>query len=200
MIDLSCLETIADGLAENGYVVVDDFLLPLEVDRILRLDEFNDVSLHFAKAGIGKNADKKIIESIRGDYIRWIDRDHAPAPLEPYLHNLDQLAAFVNQSFYLGLKDFEVHLAVYPAGGFYKRHLDQFKRDSHRKLSVICYLNKDWTPNQGGALRMYTPMGTVDVFPEAGKFVCFRSDQIEHEVLQATRTRISITGWLLDRR
>jgi SM-20-related protein len=28
--------------------------------------------------------------------------------------------------------------------------------------------------------------------------VCFRSDQIEHEVLPATRERLSLTGWMLD--
>jgi SM-20-related protein len=98
----------------------------------------------------------------------------------------------------LSLKDVEVHMTVYPAGSFYKRHLDQFKQDDHRKLSVICYLNNDWKEEHGGQLRMYLNDRSIDVLPTAGRLVIFRSDQIEHEVLPATRPRLSITGWVLD--
>jgi SM-20-related protein len=63
---------------------------------------------------------------------------------------------------------------------------------------VICYLNENWEENHGGQLRMHLPSGELDVFPTAGTMVCFRSDQIEHEVLPATRERRSITGWMLD--
>jgi SM-20-related protein len=38
----------------------------------------------------------------------------------------------------------------------------------------------------------------VDFLPLAGRLVCFRSDQIEHEVIAATRERRSLTGWMLD--
>jgi SM-20-related protein len=89
-------------------------------------------------------------------------------------------------------------MTIYPEGSFYKRHLDQFNRDDHRKLSVICYLNENWLENHGGQLRIYPDNQAIDFFPIAGRLVCFRSDQIEHEVLPATRTRLSITGWILD--
>jgi SM-20-related protein len=90
-------------------------------------------------------------------------------------------------------------MTVYPEGSFYKRHLDQFKKDDHRKLSVILYLNADWKDEQGGQLRMHLPDGPKDFLPLAGRLVIFRSDEIEHEVLPATRERLSITGWVLDR-
>jgi len=83
-------------------------------------------------------------------------------------------------------------------GTFYKRHLDQFKKDDHRKLSVICYLNKNWKASEGGQLRIYVSGAELDILPVAGRFVCFRSDQLEHEVLPATRERWSLTGWILD--
>jgi SM-20-related protein len=89
-------------------------------------------------------------------------------------------------------------MTVYPPGSFYKRHLDQFRKDDHRKLSVICYLNEDWHEEHGGQLRMYLPEETVDFLPLAGRLVCFRSDQIEHEVIAGTRERRSLTGWMLD--
>ena len=154
--------------------------------------------LQFKKAGIGKSQEKQINEAIRGDYIQWIKPESAEPPLQVYLTKLSELIAFVNQNLYLSLKDFEVHQTIYPIGTFYKRHLDQFKKEDHRKLSVICYLNSDWKESDGGQLRIYLGNEIKDVLPLAGRLVCFRSDLLEHEVLPATRERLSITGWLLD--
>lgn len=195
----SQLNQLADSVAENGYAVIDDFLSKHEIDSILALDGFKNGLLHFKKAGIGKNQEKRINEAIRGDYILWIDPNNAEPPLLTYLDKLKQVIAFVNQSLFLSLKDCEVHQTIYPIGSFYKRHLDQFKKDDHRKLSVICYLNKDWKEADGGQLRMCLGNESKDIFPLAGRLVCFRSDLLEHEVLPATRERLSLTGWLIDR-
>ena len=191
-------DQIADGLADQGYAVVDNFLTASEVGDILASDEFTNGLAHFRKAGIGKQQDLQINEAIRGDYIQWLDRSTASAPMMVYLNRLGELIQFLNRSLYLSMKDYEVHLTIYPIGTFYKRHLDQFKKDDHRKLSVICYLNREWETNHGGQLRMHLPLDSIDILPEAGRLVCFRSDQIEHEVLPATRERMSLTGWILD--
>jgi SM-20-related protein len=188
-------ETIANGLADEGYAIIDAFLSPAEVKQILSLKVFTDGLLR--KAGIGKE-NKQVNEAIRGDSIFWIDKETAQPPLKVYLTRLDELRTFLNQGLYLSLKDYEVHLVSYPAGAFYKRHLDQFKSDDHRKLSAIVYLNENWREEQGGQLRMYLNDCSKDFFPLAGRLICFRSDLIEHEVLPATRERLSITGWLLD--
>ncbi|MFN6090042.1 MAG: 2OG-Fe(II) oxygenase [Cyclobacteriaceae bacterium] len=195
----SQLNKLADQIAENGFAVIDDFLSNEEIDRILALQGFKNGLLQFKKAGIGKNQDKQINEAIRGDYIQWIDPNNAEPPLLTYLGKLEQMIAFVNQSLFLSLKDCEVHQTIYPIGSFYKRHLDQFKKDDHRKLSVICYLNKDWKEADGGQLRMFIGHESKDVLPVAGRLVCFRSDLLEHEVLPATRERLSLTGWLIDK-
>lgn len=194
----SHFESIADGIAENGFAIIDDFLSDIEVKEIVELPYFKDHEQHFKKAGIGKNKDLQINEAIRGDYILWLDKNSAPPPAMTYLNRLNDLIQFLNRSLYLSLKDYEIHMTVYPIGTFYKRHLDQFKKDDHRKLSVICYLNKDWKPEHGGQLRIYTDEKTIDVLPAAGKLVCFRSDLLEHEVLPAIRERYSLTGWMLD--
>ncbi|MBI3218867.1 MAG: 2OG-Fe(II) oxygenase [Bacteroidetes bacterium] len=192
------LNQLADGIAEDGYSIVDGFLSQEEVKNIQELDGFKNGLLQFKKAGIGKSQEKQINEAIRGDYIQWIKPDSAEPPLQVYLSKMKELIAFVNQNLYLSLKDFEVHQTIYPVGTFYKRHLDQFKKEDHRKLSVICYLNSDWQESDGGLLRIYLGNETKDVLPLAGRLVCFRSDLLEHEVLPATRERLSITGWLLD--
>lgn len=188
---------IADGLAERGFAIIDDFLSTSEVSDILNVNSFQQHGT-FKKAGIGKSQDKQINESIRGDYIHWVDPSTASPALSVYLNRLRELVSYLNQALFLSLKDIEVHETVYPVGSFYKRHLDQFKKDDHRKLSVICYLNENWTDEQGGQLKLYLPGEELNVLPLAGRLVCFRSDELEHEVLPAVRERLSITGWILD--
>jgi SM-20-related protein len=190
-------DSIATGLAEQDFAITDQFLSQPEVEAIVALPEFQADRTSFKKAGISKQVQVK--EEIRGDYIQWLDKATAPGAVTVYLKRLDDLIRYLNRNLFLSLKDVEAHFTVYPPGTFYKRHLDQFKQDDHRKLSVICYLNNDWKPEHGGELRLYLPGRTRDVLPEAGRLVCFRSDRIEHEVLPATRERLSITGWMLDK-
>ncbi len=192
------LDTIIDDLANQGYAVVDSFLNAHEVDSFLELDEFRDGLLHLKKAGIGQKTDFRVNEAIRGDYIRWIDPETANGVVKTYLDRVHELMAYVNRTLFLSLKDIELHMTVYPAGAYYKRHLDQFKPGDHRKLSIITYLNKDWSEDLGGQLRMYTETGSVDFLPLAGRMVCFRSDLLEHEVLPSKKERLSVTGWMLD--
>jgi SM-20-related protein len=195
---LSKYDAIADGLATDGIAVIDDFLNIDEVIAIGGEDEFKNGLLLFKKAGIGQALGKQINEGIRGDYIQWINPSKASARVQVYLDRISQLRMFLNQSLFLSLKDVEVHKTIYPPGSFYKRHLDQFKKDDHRKLSVICYLNENWNETDGGQLRVYFPDGSKDYFPIAGRLVCFRSDLLEHEVLPTERARMSLTGWMLD--
>jgi SM-20-related protein len=191
-------DAIADELAEHGYAIADQFLGQREVSAIVSLEDFQKSSERFKKAGIGRQERLQINEGIRGDYIQWLDKTTAPPELSVYLTRVEKLMHYLNQTLFLSLKDFEVHMTRYPVGAYYKRHIDQFGRDDHRKLSVICYLNEDWREETGGQLRIYLPEGPLDILPVAGRLVCFRSDQLEHEVLPATRERLSLTGWILD--
>lgn len=194
----SVFDPIADGLAENGYAIADQFLSQNEVRAILATPQFREEAAQFRKGGIGKQQQHQINEAIRGDLIQWLDKSSPLPELRLYLDRVEQLMNHLNQTLFLSLKDFEVHMTVYPVGAFYKRHLDQFRKDDHRKLSVICYLNEGWEQTHGGQLRIYLPDDSTDVYPIGGRMVCFRSDQLEHEVLPATRERLSLTGWMLD--
>ena len=191
-------DAIADELAEHGYAIADQFLSQTEVRAILALEDFKKNRERFRKAGIGKLQRLQINEGIRGDYIHWLDKRTVPPELSLYLLRVEQLMHYLNQTLFLSLKDFEVHMTRYPVGTYYKKHLDQFTVADHRKLSIICYLNEDWDESHGGHLRIYLPSGPLDILPLAGRVVCFRSDQLEHEVLPATRDRLSLTGWILD--
>ncbi len=190
-------EKIADGLAEHGFAVADDFLQPDEVKAILALPLFTQGLEGFRRAGISKQG--TVQKEIRGDYIRWIDPQTADAATTVYLNRLSKLIQYLKQTLFISIMDAELHYTVYPPGTFYKRHLDQFRHDDHRKLSVICYLNENWKENEGGQLKLYLDgVQEKTILPEAGRLVIFRSDKLEHEVLVATRARLSITGWLLD--
>lgn len=63
-------------------------------------------------------------------------------------------------------------------------------------VSLVLYLNDAWLPEQGGELRLYLDERRhQDVLPLGGSLVCFLSGQLPHEVLPATRERLSLTGW-----
>lgn len=196
------LNTLADNLSEKGYGLIPNFLQPREYRALRSLIENKKEQGELKRAGIGSGQDYQLDRSIRGDLIYWISPEEAAAATQVYLEKLRELMQYINRSLFLSLKDAEIHHTVYPPGTFYKRHLDQFRHDDHRKLSIICYLNDDWQETDGGQLRLYLPEDgqekIVDVLPEGGLLACFRSDLIEHEVLPATRHRYSVTGWLLD--
>jgi SM-20-related protein len=191
-------EQIANDLAQNGVSVTEHFLSTNEVKSILSIDEFKNKQSHFKKAGIGNSTNLKINESVRGDYIFWIDPKLANSSILVYVNKLKSLMAYLNKTLFLSLKDVELHLTSYPIGSYYQRHIDQFRSVDHRKISVILYLNNDWKPEHGGQLRVYKSDSKIDIFPISGSLVCMRSDLIEHEVLPALRERLSITGWMLD--
>ncbi len=134
-------------------------------------------------------------EGIRGDSIQWLEHGQS-APSDGYLQAMDELRSALNQALYLGLEDFECHFACYPPGAFYQKHLDRFRDDDRRTVTAVYYLNEAWQTEHGGALRLYLADDTeLDVLPSAGTLVLFISAELPHEVLPATRERLSLTGW-----
>lgn len=193
-------ESIIDSILTDGYGVADDFLTPAEVVALgQRLRERRNAG-QFRMAGTG-NQQVRVEMAIRGDEILWLDEANATPEEAAFLNRVGEFVQYVNQTCYLGLREYEFHYALYPPGTFYKRHLDQFRSDSRRKLSVVCYLNADWQETDGGQLALYLPDAdgserTITVQPTGGRLVCFESGRLEHEVLPATRERLSLTGWL----
>jgi SM-20-related protein len=67
----------------------------------------------------------------------------------------------------------------------------------------VLYLNRAWRETDGGAVRMYVGEAAgpsereshVDIAPHAGTLVLFLSADFEHEVLPASRERMSVAGW-----
>lgn len=195
--EINQFENIADELANNGFAVCDDFISKKHTDDLLGI--MNDEEMKFKKAGIGTQDNFQLNTSIRGDYIKWIQYKNAAPATKEYLSKILQLMDYINKTCFLGLKDFESHYTRYPAGTFYKRHIDQLKFNDHRRLTFILYLNKSWIQGDGGELRIYQKNNTfTNIEPVGGRFVCFRSELLEHEVLECKKDRLSITGWMLN--
>jgi SM-20-related protein len=195
-------EQIVTSLMDSDYAVVDDFLPQNACAALLQsLIDKHDQG-QFKKAGIGRGGDFQHNESIRADEILWMDKQKFDDEIQQFIDQLEALIEYCNRNCYTGIRDYEAHFAVYPSGAYYKRHLDQFKGTDSRRYTFIFYLNFGWVPAHGGMLRMYIPENQsetmVDIAPIAGRFVCFRSANIPHEVLKTFHPRYSITGWWLD--
>jgi SM-20-related protein len=61
---------------------------------------------------------------------------------------------------------------------------------------LISYLNENWEEQDGGQLWVYQDEEIQKILPHSGTSVFFKSDDMEHEVTMATRSRMSVTGWL----
>lgn len=190
------LDQLLDDLAEQGWAIATN---ALPVDLTLELAEECRARANLGAlqpAGVGRGSAHGVQEGVRGDHIQWLEPGQCAAG-DRYLAMLDDLRGQLNQALYLGLEDYEGHFVLYPPGTFYQKHLDRFRDDDRRAVSAVFYLNSDWLPEQGGALRLYLADGReLDVLPEAGTLVLFLSADLPHEVLPATRERLSLTGWL----
>lgn len=190
----SVLDQLADALVSEGYAVVDDLFDPLLIQSLRT--EFDRPDCQFKTAGIGRDQAFIVARDIRGDRICWLEGQSLAATR--FLGIMGQIQIGLNQRLFMGLFDYESHLAFYPVGTFYKKHLDAFKGRSNRVLSTVLYLNTQWDCDAGGELVLYTRADDAvlqRVVPLAGRLVVFLSEDFPHEVLPATRERYSIAGW-----
>jgi SM-20-related protein len=187
--------TLADDLHTHGWSQQNIFLpadLTLELAAECGL-LFADGSLQ--PAGVGRGAMQAVRTKIRGDRIAWLTAGQSVA-CDRYLLLMETLRVSLNRSLFLGLEEYESHFACYTPGATYLKHLDRFQDDDSRTVSAVIYLNDNWLPGEGGALRLH-PHGkcTEDIAPVGGRLLLFLSADMLHEVLPATRDRLSLAGW-----
>ncbi|XOV68916.1 MAG: 2OG-Fe(II) oxygenase [Fluviicola sp.] len=185
-----------DELSQNDFVIVDDFLKPqlYQTTRSFFLTHLAS----FSKAGIGALSDHTIRKDIRGDYTYWLDRAR-DENLNDMWDLLDETIHIYNRYCFLGISGYEFHLAHYPTGGHYDRHLDQFNNRSNRMISVVIYLNEGWQKGDGGELEIFRKdESSILVEPVGGRCVMFKSADVPHAVLPSNKPRYSLTGWLLN--
>jgi SM-20-related protein len=193
------LEQISEQIGKAGWLALPGFLdaaqtlaLSRECAALFGQGAFHD-------AAIGGGAQQRTDGDVRADQILWLEPAGGSEAQRECLARFEALRLRLNRDLQLGLFEFECHFARYAPGAFYRRHVDQFSRDSRRRVSSIVYLNDDWGDGDGGELRLYLERkpasGYVDVRPKGGTLVLFLSERFPHEVLPATRERLSLTGW-----
>jgi SM-20-related protein len=196
-------ENIANELESSGYAVVRDFFLEAESALLAAECRALHAAAQLRPAAVGHDDARRERADIRGDRTRWFDPAALTPPQSAYWRRMQALRIDLNRALLLGLDEFETHYALYPAGARYARHRDCFRDDDTRVLSSVLYLNSDWQPADGGALRLYLGKAAqnphVDIYPAAGTLVLFLSADFEHEVLPATRERLSVAGWFRKR-
>ena len=186
---------LAEDLARSGIAVVPEYFSLNLLDQLRAEIVALEGKDGFRRAGVGSGSTRKVQDEIRRDSIHWLDRSH-PTPVQTRVWEaMEQLRLVLNQHLFLGILEIEAHYAVYPAGGFYSRHVDSFRNDDSRIVSFVLYLNSQWMPMNGGQLRVYEKETFLDVEPRHGTLVCFLSRECEHEVLLSHAPRYSFTGW-----
>jgi SM-20-related protein len=201
-------EHIASGIEKQGYAVLPAALPAMVTDSLLdyllniNLSDTNDDE--FRAAGIGRGTDQMRNQFVRRDRIFWIDEQHPDS--RHWLAWAERLKRYLNRRLFLGLFSFESHFSRYREGDFYRKHLDAFKGQSNRVLSLVTYLNKGWQPDQGGELVLYTAdtklasgqdsdQELVTVQPGFATLVVFLSEEFPHEVRVTSRERYAVAGW-----
>ncbi len=189
-------ESPAEGLVARGWWSAPD-VVPSDLATDLRHDLQALVEAdRLRRGGIGRERDFQVEASIRRDRISWLTRDR---PVQRrFLDQMEAMRLDLNRALFLGLFEFECHYAVYPPGGFYRRHYDSFRGAANRIVSLVAYLNPEWQPGDGGELVLYAddssrPLTRIE--PRHGTLAIFLSEEIPHEVLPATKDRYSIAGW-----
>ena len=195
-------------LHTHGYCYFDNFLPPstespyntlqTDIDHLLATGAFTQGGMQAADSW--KAAD------VRGDRVCWLSAANKnPSSISSLLNDLMVEMAKLS----LVLRDFPAdtsssQLALYEPGGRYVRHLDVRRGGGGpvRQLTAIVYLNEGWQAEWGGQVRLYERCGetgeserSVDVLPVWGRLLLFASEEVEHEVLPATKRRIALTAW-----
>jgi SM-20-related protein len=191
------VHTAMASLATEGWCVLPDLMTVWQThDLASECAAMRDTrKLLPARTGADRTA-----SSLRGDSTHWFRADALSPCQQHFADRIDTLRIALNRELMLGLVDCESHYAAYPPGAGYSRHRDRLRDNDARVVSAVFYLNDAWQEVEGGALRLYLPDGSHrDVYPHAGNLLLFLSAQFEHEVLPATRDRMSIACWMRQR-
>lgn len=185
-----------DELSEKDYVIADDFISDELYQQIMQFFHKLEEQESLKKAGIGSSQDFQVKKEVRGDLIYWLEQQRDTS-ISGFFDLMEELNENLRRFCFISLSGSEFHLAKYPAGTHYDRHIDQFNNRNNRQITVLIYLNENWKKGDGGELKIYNDNGNVLVEPIAKRLLLFKSDVVEHEVLKTNVPRYSLTGWLL---
>lgn len=209
--EASLIDAAVERLGLDGYSVTPG-LLPLDLVRSLATEQRRrEAGGQLMAARVGRGAVAQALgASERHVQSSWLN--HESAAERHFMAFAERLRLAINRRLMLGLFEFEAQFLLYPAGGFYRRHIDALHGARSRVVSLVAYLNEAWTSDDGGALAVWAAPAVVaaeggveggsgaaesaaEVMPLAGTVVLMLSEQIPHEARVALRERRAIAGW-----
>lgn len=200
LIDLIRLQTLFDDLAINNWAIGQNIFSKSYCQALAHECQTRHQQGGFQKASIGSGIHKTENTEIRGDFTQWIEEDTASPLLILLRFQLKVLMEQLNLNFFMSLKHFETHFAVYPPKAQYQKHVDNLNGSGARQITFILYLNENWKKGDGGELTIYHATHenerVIQIEPSLGTFLLFRSDLFPHQVETNLKQRLSITGWL----
>lgn len=168
-------ENIEVGLANHGYVVIDNFLgsfakqgLDIEVCARYRLEAeriYNRGGMQVSQSTRWDNDKGEIVSynktNVFAAQLNGGDEYNLSPRLHEYIFAVSQSLTFITEKFpeaQLNMNLASNKLAVCIGGGsFYEKHYDNSGQDDLRKLTILLYLNPNWQPSHGGYFRLYLP-------------------------------------------
>lgn len=194
--------TIFDGLSSQGYAVVDNFL-PAENILAMRAEA---AQLH----GSGRTCPSLTEVCYEDGSVDVIEKPGVfsyeqllQEDIEPGLFGFtNALKEYIPTLFKTRFPDVPLSNYLYAnkltvttgEGSENPLHLDQCGESDSRKLTMILYLQSNWTAQQGGCFRMFeavepnvdletVDMGAhVDIAPLGGRLLTFWADRMPHSV------------------
>jgi SM-20-related protein len=189
------------------HFLLDDYLAAVSANVSLSAILVDANALFLAgklrRAGMAqrdRGAAPMVESTLRGDSLIWLD-DATLRDVDALRAAVDAMRASVAElalSCGFVAARTTVQLARYPRGARYVRHLDATAvHASARRLTLLLYLNPDWTEADGGQLRLFVPeQAPLDIAPIANRLLVFHSHGVPHEVLEShADARYSLTLW-----
>ena len=195
-----------DDLADRGWAQSHDhdasLLAPEWTGDLARKCQSLYDAGSFTPSAVGHGKTKSVQTQIRGDSTLWLEDLQEESLKNEISGFLQVLQQELNQALFLGLKRFESHFALYPAGSGYEKHIDNHQGLNHRRITFVLYLNENWQQTDGGELSLFSqtlPDNKIhSIQPVLGNLILFRSELFPHQVEASLQTRKSLTGWFRD--
>lgn len=196
---------VVKTLIQEGFCVVKN-LVSSELARKTfdEIDKAYQVPGKFTPGKLNNGAMNKVrsLDGIRGDSVAWLNgSSDCGENLSLIAKQMNKLALSLYHANGIAMNRISKSMIMASCfdgnGKAYKRHIDS-ARDGSLKLTFIYYLNEDFSKEKGGCLRIHRNSGVVDVPPELGSMIIFRSDKLVHEVLPTHSRRFAFTIWYME--
>ena len=228
---------VVQSLREKGFSHIDNVLPQQCITEIYNHAMERVKNNKLMEANIPTEDDPFRDPTARGDLIEWLKEDdfNSEVSFQPLKEIFNKLGEDLDKVIKLNFQLIERQLGYYSTDNIgYSKHRDALPDDGEnenpfyqpRRITAIIYINDTpWSPDNGGALRLYLNNLShlrfdldnnnnnnniidekkeergeeeryMDIDPLPGRMVVFLSGAVDHQVLPVgNKSRLAITSW-----